>query len=81
MSKPTAVLDIECFKNFFLIGFRNVVTGNVKRFTCYGEDACLSKEERDFIAKTINTMRIITFNGRSYDYPMMFLALKGATCA
>lgn len=79
--KPTVVMDIECYTNFFLVGFRNVKTGNTRVFKCFGERACLPDADIKFIRGVLSTMRIVTFNGRNYDIPMLTYALCRASCA
>lgn len=74
--KPTATLDIECFRNYFLVMFRNVVTGGVRHFEMYPG----IELDRMGIQKVLGTYRIVTFNGMDYDLPMLTLALTGVDC-
>ena len=32
-AKQTLLADVECYRNYFLLGFRNVETGNVRQLT------------------------------------------------
>lgn len=72
--KPTVVLDVECYRNYFMVGVRNVETGNTRNFELY-EDHPLDCES---LNKIIRRYRLVTFNGNNYDLPMVFLALTGA---
>lgn len=76
--RPTAVFDIECYPNYFLIYFRNVETLKGKYFEAYptlGLDLDI-----EGIQKIIRKYRLVSFNGNSYDVPMLTLALSGASC-
>jgi hypothetical protein len=74
MSK-TAVLDIECYRNFFLVMLRNVATGKTAIFPMFhGQDL-----ETKSIKALLRKYTIVTFNGRNYDMPMLALALAGAS--
>lgn len=75
------VTDVECYRNFFLVGFRNVRTGNIKTIKLFGEHASLSDEDKRFLRAVMNKHRVITFNGRNYDLPMIYYAMTGATCS
>jgi len=71
--KKTAVLDIECYVNYFLVMLKDVESGSVVAFEKH-EDS----DEPDFtkLVRILRTYRIVTFNGRNYDLPMIFLALR-----
>lgn len=76
MTKPVVVCDVECYPNYFLVGFRNVDTGEVKMFRT---QEALKHSQRQMVRNIMRTSRIITFNGRNYDIPMIYYALTGAT--
>ena len=75
MAKPQAILDIECYPNFFTAMFMRVEDEKVTsidrtdtvEFDAYQCEQILKKYE------------IVTFNGNSYDIPMLRLAMTGAT--
>ena len=73
--KPTVVLDVECYRNYFMVGVRNVETGRTRNFELY-EDHPLDIED---LNKIVRRCKVITFNGNNYDMPMVFLALSGAS--
>ena len=88
-AKQTLLLDVECYRNYFLLGFRNVVTGNVRQFEMWpdGEGAAGNGFE-EACALDIATLkrlfeiyRVISFNGNNYDIPVISAALRGASCA
>lgn len=78
MSKPTVVCDVECYPNYFLVGFKNVDTGEVKMFRTQDK---LRPVQIQMARDIIRTSRVITFNGRNYDFPMIYYAFTGATVA
>ena len=71
MTKPTAVLDIECYKNYFLAKFKRVDTGAVREYEMFDGQCPNPSQIRDIL----RTYRIITFNGINYDMPMLTLSL------
>lgn len=78
VTKPTVVCDVECYPNYFLVGFKNVDTGEVKMFRTQDK---LRPVQIQLARDIIRTSRVITFNGRNYDFPMIYYALTGATVA
>lgn len=72
--RPEAVMDIECYVNYFLVMFRDVERGRTKAFELY--DGC--ELDRPGIARLLRQWRVVTFNGNSYDMPMLALAMSGA---
>lgn len=80
-TKPTVLCDIEVYRNYLLVGFRNAETGNVRQFEAHGEDASLSAEDIRSVKAIFERYRVITFNGNNYDVPIISVALQGATCA
>jgi len=69
-SRVNAVLDIECYTNYFLIAIKSLATGKVVTFE--------RSDWADFDVEQLNSVlrkyTIITFNGNRYD----MLLLKGA---
>lgn len=79
-SKKTVLYDIEVYKNYFLAGFKNAATGNVRHFETAGEDGKLSSDDVKTIRAIFEQMRLVTFNGNAYDMPITELMLRGGTC-
>ena len=69
-SRPKAVLDIECYTNYFLIAIKSMANDKVVTFE--------RSDWSDFDAEQLNSVlrkyTIITFNGNRYD----LLLLKGS---
>jgi len=74
-TKPTLVLDTECFKDYFLVMFRSVEKGTVRAFEKWPGQPL----DTGVIAQILNHYRIVTFNGMNYDMPMLTLALTGVS--
>jgi DNA polymerase elongation subunit (family B) len=74
--KLTAILDIEVFSNYFLASFKETITGKVIELEMH-EDQPLDTER---LARLLRRHTIVTFNGASFDIPLVALALSGATC-
>lgn len=72
--KPTLVFDVETYPNYFLISFMCVETNQVIVL----EDTPESKFDRRKLAFIIKNAKLVSFNGRKYDVPMMTLAYFGA---
>ena len=66
--KPQVVMDIECYSDFFLVMFMTR-EGHIAAFE---HPLDVSK-----IHKILDTYEIVTFNGTSYDIPMLSAALCG----
>lgn len=74
--KGVMLVDIECYRNFFYIGFKRKSDGRRLGF----EFSERSPEPNwAQIRNLLNKYTIVTFNGKSYDIPMIHLALAGAT--
>lgn len=69
--KPQAILDIECYINYFLVKFRRLSDGQ----TIYFEHPL----DEETIRKILRKYEIVTFNGWKYDIPMLRLAMSGAS--
>ena len=72
MTKPTAVFDIECYRNYFLMKFKRVDTGAVRDYEMYDDQL----PDVDTIRRILLGYRIVTFNGLNYDMPMSAYALR-----
>ena len=66
-------LDIECYSNYFLISFLHHKTGKVAAFELHDTQPL----QIDTIKKLMNNYTTVSFNGLSYDLPMIAAALKG----
>lgn len=76
------VCDIESGINSFCIGFMDVDTLEVKVFEIFGDvEKSLNDSDIREIKELITNNRIITFNGKSYDLPMIYLSLLGLNIA
>jgi hypothetical protein len=76
MNKPLAVLDCECFRNYFLCKIRRIDTGAVRCFEQYEGRAL----DINGLRQTLQRVTSISFNGKKYDMPILSLALTGASC-
>lgn len=76
MSRPCAVLDIECLIDFFEIKLRESDTGVTHGFPLYPGSPPLDLQA---LVNLLARFTIYTFNGNNYDLPMLTLALHGAT--
>lgn len=71
-----AVLDCEVYKDYFLCKIRRLDNAATRIFELYdGCDLAIDK-----LRHTLSVATIITFNGRSYDMPIVSYALTGASC-
>ncbi len=69
------VFDVECYKNYFLVGFKHLDTG----LYFYAEQTNTSFFPIDLVRRALWHFTVIGFNSRGYDLPMLELAFKGAT--
>lgn len=74
--KTTLVMDIECYKDYFLVMFRRVDTEAVRAYEMFDGQRLNTEELR----RIMSTYRVVTFNGDGYDIPMLNYALRGANC-
>lgn len=75
--KQRLVMDIECYRNYFLVMFRSIEKGTVRHYERYRDHAL----DTDEIRRILREYLVVTFNGNNYDLPMLALALTGADCA
>ena len=71
--KSPVGLDVEIFRNFMCICFKRFSTG--KRIGFEMSERCTLNAQ--MLRRVLNSARLITFNGWSYDLPMIFYALAG----
>lgn len=79
-TRPWATMDIECYRNYLLVMFKEYTTRKVRYFEQHnlGEGAVLDVER---IRHMLRKYTLITFNGRNYDEQILALALQGASCS
>ncbi len=70
-------LDVECYVNFFVVCFRRFSDGKHLAF----EMSQRSPFDAPAVEKVLTRNVIVTFNGSSYDLPMVYLAVAGADTA
>jgi hypothetical protein len=71
------ILDVECFRDYFLICFLDRETSKAASFEMYpGKDLAMSR-----VAHYMSSHTTISFNGNSYDLPMIAAALQKRDCA
>lgn len=71
-----AIVDIECYRNYFLICAKLLDKGKVIGFEKHDD------KELDIhgVKQLLSSYEIVTFNGNNYDMPMIQLALTGVSC-
>ena len=75
--KPTLVCDVETYQNYFLVGFRRVDNDVTRYFElCQERGVFLNRGDLRIV---MESYRIVTFNGRTYDLPMIVAALTGCS--
>lgn len=72
----TEIFDIEVYIDYFLVAFRDVDTQAVTMFEQYPGHPLDVKGLRRHMA----TRRLVSFNGKRFDAPLVALALTGASC-
>lgn len=87
--RETLICDLEVYRDYFLCGFLNAGTGNVRQFDMWPEGPAGDQGDvygagqalnRDSIRSILQRYRIVSFNGIKYDLPILTMAIKGATC-
>jgi hypothetical protein len=71
------VLDVETYRDYFLVCFMDRETGKVASYDMY-EGKPLNVAQ---VAHHMRTHQTISFNGESYDLPMIAAALQNRDCA
>lgn len=75
--RPVCVSDTECLINYWSIGFKSVEDGRMRVFEKYDG----IELDRKAIAAILRKWRVVGFNFKKYDLPMILYAMAGATCA
>jgi uncharacterized protein with FMN-binding domain len=81
--RPVAAMDIECYRNYFLVKFCDVKTLEFVEFEMFPQyDANdIAKQLAIAALRTLlERVTIVTFNGLKYDVPMLSAALRGYEC-
>lgn len=73
LKKPLAVIDTECYQNFFLLKARRIEDGKTVSIPMYEG----LKFDRERASKIMNYHETISFNGNSYDLLMIAMAIRG----
>lgn len=73
LKKPLAVIDTECYQNYFLLKARRIEDGKTVSIPMYEG----LKFDRDRASKIMNYHETISFNGNSYDLLMIAMAIRG----
>lgn len=73
----TLFCDIECYRRLFYVAFKRKEDGTRVGFEL--SDRTGFKWEDDRIRRLMRNNTIVTFNGMSYDVPMIYKALDGAS--
>lgn len=68
--------DVECFPNYFLIGFKHVQSGKYLRF----ERTETAELDIPKLRWLLTRALLVGFNSIAYDVPMLAVALTGASC-
>ena len=66
------VIDVECYKNYFLLAALHIASGKVKHFELTQESNTLKG-----LSQMMNAKTTVSFNGNGYDLAMISAALKG----
>jgi len=69
----TLFLDVECYTNYFLVSFTDAKLSKVINLELY-KDQPLNRQR---LQKYMQDFTTVSFNGLSYDLPMISAALKG----
>lgn len=70
------ILDVECYRNFFMIAFLNSETHKVATYKMFdGQPLNVSR-----VSQLMNTHTTMSFNGNGYDLFMIEAALQNRSC-
>lgn len=72
MSRQEAVMDIECYRDYFLVMFRHVDKTTFRGFELYEGHPLDIKG----IIRLLKKYTIVTFNGNNYDMPLLMYAMR-----
>lgn len=72
--KPTYALDIETYKNVFLVGIKRLSDGKVRIYEHSHRESINFEDLR----RVLMSGTVITFNGKHYDMPVLWFAIESA---
>jgi len=75
--RPLATLDIECFRDYYLVMFSKIVKGQKVRYKGFERYWDNPLDTRGII-QVLKQFTMVTFNGNNYDMMMLMYALTGA---
>ena len=71
------VLDIECYRNYFLAAFKNIENSKVVKIDVRGLSKGLTNEQRKKLRTIMCTRTTFGYNSSKYDLPMIAGAIAG----
>lgn len=77
LNREELITDVECYRNYFLVVFRNIVTGKIA-YVEGRDDLPLDTKKLKWL---LESFTIVTFNGINYDIPMCEMAVGGLSLA
>lgn len=77
--KTLVVCDVESYPNYFLIGFKGIISGKVIQLELFGENERFTSEQRSKLRKLLLQYGHVTFNGVKYDMPVILKSIMGST--
>ena len=74
------IIDIEVYRDYFLVAAQHHQTKKRKFWSCHGESGRLDAEQTKSLRNVLGSATSVTFNGNNYDMPLISYALSGASC-
>lgn len=74
LARPVLMMDTECYRDYWSIGFMNDATGEITEFEFYPG----TRLDVAGVDRMMRSGTIVGFNTKKYDDPMIALALTGA---
>lgn len=82
IERPVLICDIETYHDFFLVCFKRLRDGKIVSIEISSRtDRADDQKKRDRMRAIMETHRIITYNGMSYDVPLIWYCIEGANNA
>lgn len=80
MAKRPITFDVECYINYFELGFYDIKSGKYKVYEMFGDDEHIDTEDlRNFVMKKNYTF--FGFHSNNYDSVMVDAAIMGFSCS
>lgn len=73
--------DVECYINYYLVMFKNPLTGKVRYYEKHNDDDSQSDLTRSQLKSLLSKFTQVGFNSLSYDRPMVRAAIGGMSNA